>query len=227
MWSLPYEMQMYLALPAVYALTTREKPLDKLFLVSLIAGAAAFLQRAFVPLPYDGMHPPLTYFVPCFLGGAYAFASARKRPTVPPFTLPLLLTACAALFSAERRWPFDWVICTLLGFSLPLFGELRNARVRSVCHAIAKYSYGIYLWHWPLLWLWFRKIDGLPVLGRFILFFVSLALLCVGSYHALEEPLIRIGRRIARPTPSRKTMIPRENVTASEVGIESQLGKTF
>jgi peptidoglycan/LPS O-acetylase OafA/YrhL len=231
MWSLPYEMQMYLALPAVYALTAREKPLDKLFLVSLIAGAAAFLQRAFVPLPYDGMHPPLTYFVPCFLGGAYAFASARKRrqikSAVPPVALPLLLTACAALFSIERRWPFDWVICTVLGLLLPVFTELRNTGVRSICHAIAKYSYGIYLWHWPLLWLWFRKIDGLPILGRFILFFFSLALLCMGSYHALEEPLIRIGRWVARPTPSRNTMIPCESVTASQVEIESQLGKTF
>ena len=218
MWSLPYEMQMYLALPAVYALTTREKPLRKLFLVALIAGAAALLQRAFLPLPYDGMHLPLTYFVPCFLGGAYAFVSARKlrqkKSAIPPVALPLLLTACAALFSIERRWPFDWAICTALGLSLPLFRELRNAGVRSICHVIAKYSYGIYLWHWPLLWLWFRKIEGLPVPGRFLLFFASLAVLCVGSYHALEEPLIRVGRRIARPSTSR-TLRPKPGSKAS------------
>ena len=231
MWSLPYEMQMYLALPAVYLLTTREKPLRKLFLVSLLAGAAALLQRAFLPLPNDGMHLPLTYFVPCFLGGAYAFASARKRcqekSAAPPIALPLLLTACAAFFAIERRWPFDWVICTLLGLSLPFFRELRHAGVRSICHVVAKYSYGIYLWHWPLLWLWFRKMDGMPVPARLILFFFSLAVLCLGSYHTLEEPLIRIGRRIARPPNSRNTTSPRENVAAPLVGIEGQLEKTF
>jgi peptidoglycan/LPS O-acetylase OafA/YrhL len=82
MWSLAYEMQMYVALPAVYLLT-RSGPAcsrDAGLRLLLVSFAAAVVSIAlFTAFPSDAMHMPLTYFAPCFLSSATLFAGQCAR----------------------------------------------------------------------------------------------------------------------------------------------------
>lgn len=200
MWSLAYEMQMYVALPAVYLITRQTEPITKLLLLSFFSGFAAVCMSMFVALPFDGMHQPITYFVPCFLGGAYAFTvtqETRRGRLLSWKCFALFLCALAIVFSISTHVPMlQYLICTALGFALPRFTDISNPRIRGVCKTIATYSYGIYLWHWPLLWLWFYKAQGLSTAARATLFLFSLAVLVVSSYHLIEAPLVRFGKTL-------------------------------
>ena len=199
MWSLSYEMQMYVALPLVYLLALQREALTKLLLLSFISGAAAFGMLTFTRLPYDREHEPVTYFVPCFLGGAYAFVLSRcqLRAKIPFLGLPAMLAGFGLVFCFVPHLPFlQYLTCTVVGFTLPLFKELRWRPFTALCHAIATYSYGVYLWHWPLLWLCFRKLSGLSSAVQTALFFSLLVGLSLLSYHALESPFLRLGRRL-------------------------------
>jgi peptidoglycan/LPS O-acetylase OafA/YrhL len=202
MWSLAYEMQMYLVLPIIYLIALQKEAIPKLLLLSFFAGASAIAMRVFLSWPFDGvMHEPVSYFVPCFLGGAYAFAS-RQRKAIPAFLFPFFLVACVSSFSVWPNFPFlQWTMCTVIGFALPAFAELSNKPLRVACHAVATYSYGIYLWHPPLMVIWFYRFE-LPFPVRLLGFIVSLAVLSVASYHLIETPFIRIGRRIEGREPA-------------------------
>lgn len=220
MWSLAYEMQMYLVLPLVYLIAVQKEALTKLVLIAFLAASSAIAMRILLPLPFDGgAHEPITYFVPCFLGGAYAFVRSERKAFLPGFLLFPFLCVCASLFCWQPNLPFvQWLICTIVGCTLPMFAELKSKALAAAVHSIAKYSYGIYLWHWPLLWIWFRWASGISLAARCILFAGSLALLSTLSYHLLEAPLILMGRRISRYSSSRS--IP-GNLTLPRPGVKS------
>ncbi len=204
LWSLPYEVQMYVALPFLFVLMRKKRPVLSIAICWFASAASAiWLNRFYIahygPHYNDGLHSPLTWFVPCFLGGVLAYVlSKRSRPVLPfavlpPVVLGLLLMP---LFVPYRH--DEWVSCTVLGALLPYISELRNSAAKVVWHNIAKYSYGIYLFHGPLLWFWFRYTSNLPLAVSWMLFCASLALTSVLGYHAIEKPFIDLGRRTAQ-----------------------------
>ena len=205
LWSLPYEIQMYVALPFLFLLTRRKRPLLSLSLCWLGSAASAiWLNRFYVAkygpdYNYDTLHSPLTWFVPCFLGGVFAYVLSKRSRAILPFAVlpPLLL----GLLLISAFTPFkhaDWISCTVLGALLPYIVELRSNAARVAFHRIAKYSYGAYLFHAPLLWLYFRYLHIGPLLVSWMLFGASLMLVSVMGYHAIEKPFIDIGRSTAR-----------------------------
>jgi peptidoglycan/LPS O-acetylase OafA/YrhL len=73
--------------------------------------------------------------------------------------------------------------------------------VSQAAAVIAKYSYGIYLCHTPALWLAYRKL-ALPDWQRGVVALLLTAAASVACYHAIEEPLIRVGTRLAARLPA-------------------------
>jgi peptidoglycan/LPS O-acetylase OafA/YrhL len=195
MWSLPFEMQMYLALPFVYIIAKQKERFLLFGTAALFSGMTALGAYMLHPTAYDAVHMPLTYYVPCFLGGAYAFALLHRGPFLPSWLFPCLVLCCV-FFYASFHYPWvEWGACTILGCSLWMFASIRSSFAKQACSLIARYSYGIYLWHWPLLWLCFRRLPALEVGWSALLFAVSLSATSVASYHLIENPLIQIGRR--------------------------------
>ena len=84
------------------------------------------------------------------------------------------------------------------GILLPQISELSSRTLAAICHNIAKYSYGVYLSHAPLLWLLFQHRTGIPNALRWLAFWCLLAIVSVGCYRAIEKPMIDVGRRLAR-----------------------------
>jgi peptidoglycan/LPS O-acetylase OafA/YrhL len=200
MWSLPYEVQMYVVLPPLFALCRPNRRWILPFLLVSLAFCGLILQLI-------AGHASLLRYVPCFMAGAlcYAFGdlvTQRIKPLLWPILLSLWFASFAVLVSFAPSGTFEmvcgWIFCALLGAAIGAFHDLRAHRIAAVANWVARYSYGIYLAHVPALWLVFRVVD---IENLAIASILSVALTLVTSmlfYHLLEEPMIKIGQRIAR-----------------------------
>lgn len=203
LWTLPREIQMYAMLPVIFVLRRRFGSTPLVLGLWWIAAIVA-------------PHVSLLEYVPCFMGGVLAYQiSKEKTYGLPGFLWP---TALAALIGA-RLWLSqtifdsyapDFMFCMLVGGLIPHFRDITTSWLAGVCRVIARYSYGIYLFHVPVIWLAFVKLHALPASFRWTLFGVLTCAVPWIVFTFLEAPLIEIGRRIARSlTSPGETVVPK------------------
>jgi len=213
LWSLPLEVQMYVLLPALYLVARKERSWP--VLAAFAAVSAASLAVRFAPIP--GIWR-LTFLIygPCFMSGVLAYHLARRaRPRVPAWGWPLVLvtTFCVFLASQPDAWHPErgWLACLVLGAMIPFVRDLPESFATRAAAQVAKYSYGVYLVHRPLLWVWFIQLGSLPRAAQWGGWTLSLVAVSVGGYHLLEEPLINLGRSLAgwigRTAPAREPIV--------------------
>jgi peptidoglycan/LPS O-acetylase OafA/YrhL len=204
MWSLPYEMAVYLLLPWLFLWLYFNKSLWSVIVVWFISvlGGVTFLI-------YSGW-PNRRYFflyIPCFLSGVIAYQLQRTRhgrlpaliwPVVVIGVVPIYLYRYKDNFMSDYRLK-AWLVCLLLGVTAPFFARMTNEWITRPAHFIAKYSYGVYLTHCFCIWFCFERLHGiLPRVVRLGLFAALLAGLPLLFYHMLEEPLILVGKHVSR-----------------------------
>jgi len=207
LWSLPYEVQMYLVLPALYYLALRKRGV--LYLCGLLA---FFCGLGYLIAKESGGHLNMAAYIPCFLSGVLCY-SLRDRihafiPSVlwPPFILLLISLYCLCNLHGNPQFWIGWIFCLILGLAINAFQNSASKPLNAAAEKIALYSYGMYLLHVPALYLVFM------VLGIKNLFFgplLFLALTMVASfitYHIIESPFIDIGRKLST-SPVRKPVI--------------------
>ena len=203
LWSLPLEVQMYLALPLCFVIARRGVvPTLSALAVAVLAG----LGVRFSGLP-GVWRLSVALFGPCFLGGvlAYAILRLRKRTLFPSWAWPLLLVACLPLFvaldpssdSPERGWLF----CLGVGCAIPLAGNLGESVLTRMAHVVCTYSYGIYLLHQPALWFSFVVLKGTPVVIQWGICLALLFALPAAFYRLIEHPGIQWGKRLVAISP--------------------------
>jgi peptidoglycan/LPS O-acetylase OafA/YrhL len=190
LWSLPYEVEMYVLLPILFFFLRKNFAVWPLVLlwtmtVLLTRGEPTYSHNFGVAIGY-------------FLPGAMAYVGfAQWRPRFPAWTLPLFLALLWAAFLLHANFQRGWIVCLLLGLGIPLFQQLRAKWLIAASHTIAKYSYGIYLTH-P-----FALVIGLYLLAGHSLWLqlsaeaVALVAFPFAAYHLLEHPLIKVGARLA------------------------------
>jgi len=195
MWSLPYEMDMYVFLPWLYVLLRPNRSIRRIALVWAIVVAVNLLFMR------NTINPAFLRYVPCFLAGvlAYQLLRGNYNRRLPAFLWPLWVALLAASFLIWGDSPrMQWVICLLLGVAVPFFSRISASWLAAPSHFIAKYSYGIYLTHFFCIWFAFERLGNFSALVK-IPVFIALAIgLPVLFYHLLEEPLIRVGKRVAK-----------------------------
>src|ERR1700690_4109995 len=145
LWSLPYEVQMYIFLPLAYVLVTRRFRWMTVALLVAVSVLAPVAEKRFT----GNAH--LFHYAPCFMGGILAFCLlGSKRPRLPSLLWPVTIVLGVALFSAieggrtgdkQRTAAIDWAFCVLFGLLVPCFSEIRSRAVPRASEAIAKYSY--------------------------------------------------------------------------------------
>ena len=193
LWSLPYEVQMCLVLPLLFGLAIASEGITAL----LLLWAAACLGS--IALGAAGLPTALLRYTPCFLAGVVgyrvAIRSARQWPT-PVWPLMLLaITVAYLLFPVDA---VGWVCCLGVGLLIPQVRELGEGYLRESCRLVARYSYGVYVSHAVLIWLAFDELATWPLVARWSLFAVTTVVVPVALYHAIEAPLIALGRRLVR-----------------------------
>jgi peptidoglycan/LPS O-acetylase OafA/YrhL len=229
LWSLPWEVQMYIVLPALYLLLQRRSALRVIlgtwFLI-VLARYLAYTLPVFRPLA-------VLEFAPYFLAGVVAFQLSRHvSPRLWPSAWPLIILALIAartalirgdIVSSPANDAVNYGMCLLLGLLAPLFMDARASWLSAIAHVIAKYSYGIYLFHVPIMWLAFERMNAAPVALRWLVLAVLTVFVPWLAYVLIERPLIEVGKKIAsRHSRRAATEAPRPAMVLNPV-LVSQL----
>ncbi|SFF70760.1 Peptidoglycan/LPS O-acetylase OafA/YrhL, contains acyltransferase and SGNH-hydrolase domains [Duganella sp. CF458] len=191
LWTLCLEVQMYLLLPLLFLLF-RRRPLRWLLALWLLSIPLALVQ------PLVTARLSLFEFAPCFLAGVLAWRMQGRQRLPGWLWPPLLALACAAfvVYAEPRANNYGrWLVCLAVGLALPWVRELAAPPLNRASKFIAKYSYGIYLFHPPLMGLAFRTLEALHPVWQWSLFLSLLVLLTGLGYHLVELPMIRLGAR--------------------------------
>ena len=219
LWSLPYEVQMYLVLPAMFLLTARRGSV-----VWALAGWLACIASLALGWQFDwGWLVLVTKLAPCFVPGLVAYLIARdcpRRPQVSPAFLFAGVTVLAVVFPAAvarggstpaqvqgMSTVLAWFACLALGLAIPFTRPLRSPRVALACKTVATYSYGIYLIHAPVLDEVFTRWQG-PWAAKFGAFVAITAALAYAAHWLIEQPGIRLGQRWAGALRARSAFGP-------------------
>lgn len=192
LWSLPFEVQMYLFLPFLFTWVRRRQVFFSLLGLWTISLFTAWAQ------PHVAVLSPasLLLFVPCFLPGVIAFAAPRL-PRLRSYLWPIFILGLVAAFTLNPALPMGWVLCLVLGLLLPFFREIESKSIRAVSNRIATYSYGIYVSHQFCIWFALGVLAARPLWLRLGVLSASLIVLPILLYHGLEKPMIRVGMHVA------------------------------
>jgi peptidoglycan/LPS O-acetylase OafA/YrhL len=215
-WTLAIEEQYYLVWPAV----VKRASSRALLAIGVFMVVGAFVLRLLWvsqggPGGWQGAYRfTFTRIDALAVGGLIALAvrlpAWRGRlERMAPAGFGIGLAAVAATFLwLPRFYPSDWRVVTFGHSLLALtFGWLVVLAVRTPSHPVlgngllrllGRYSYGIYVWHWPLQNVMLSHY--VPVLGPGKFFVTGLlgsfALAWV-SYHAIELPFLHLKRFVA------------------------------
>lgn len=202
MWSLPYEVQMYLALPFLFYATRRSWG----WLTVGILWLTSSLLFAFGSgLGLRGVY--LLEYVPCFLAGLFAFRLIKQKQLMrwPAWIWPIFILSVAAFFTIVPRQSDntyalrEWTCSLAVAAGLPLFRQIDMRPIVFAVNRIATYSYGIYLTHLPVMW-GVRMIGGSwPLATKIGAALILTSLASFVSYRCVEAPCQNWGRRIFRP----------------------------
>jgi peptidoglycan/LPS O-acetylase OafA/YrhL len=204
LWSLPWEVQMYVLLPALFLFLKKYR--RSLSLAILMWCAATVLALAVTTFHFPrAFHAAI--IPPLFLGGVVAYHFVPSfGPRIPTFVwllfVPgLLVLRCLLLrgdlMESARNVGVSAVVCLCLGTAIPLFKEIDLRFLSSSVHLLAKYSYGVYLFHVPVLILVFKHLGSLPLLLKVCIFVGITSIVTVVSYSLIEHPMIQVGKRLA------------------------------
>ena len=197
LWSLPLEIQMYCVLPFCFFFAAYAK---RLWMMLTLWFAVVGLALVYPLIPFTGRFNVLD-FAPCFIPGVIAYFMLRNkmRHELPPPLWPCYIIGVLALFcfsSQKFFWP-QWTLCLAIGLAIPQFKEVANQWVNRFTHWVAKYSYGIYLGHLFCLWLVFVAGQNLPAWLQWIVIGPLMAAVSFVLFHAIEDPMMKLGARIA------------------------------
>jgi peptidoglycan/LPS O-acetylase OafA/YrhL len=205
LWSLPYEMQMYLFLPALFLFVRKTRSIMPIGILWLAAFFAAIPAEKLDRLGY----PNLVEFAPFFLSGIIAYRLTKTRSLeLPAWMFPAAAVAITALYLSEPTYMRGWVCSLLMGVCIPQFKEIAAHVAKTVFKVVARYSFGIYLAHFACIWLAFEACARMPIWFQFLVLFTTLASVPYVLYHAIEEPMIHAGARLAAKLRTPKVLVP-------------------
>jgi peptidoglycan/LPS O-acetylase OafA/YrhL len=191
LWSLPYEMQMYFFLPALFLLARYAWGLGPL----LAMWALALFSMYHEPALARHHLPDFVEYVAYFIPGVIAYkVTTLVKPRLPAWLWPTFVVSLTAYYLLAPTMTRGAVCCLLLGALIPLFEEIPSYKLVEV---IARYSYGIYLTQYFCIWLGFEAGPNLPWPAKWALFLLLIMLIPIGLYHLVEKPMIELGRKVA------------------------------
>ena len=228
LWSLPLEIEMYVLLPFLF-LVFRKRPVRLLFAAWIASVAVALAQ------PRLGEGFAILRYVPCFLGGIIAWRLMRERGrrSLPDWLWPIAIAAVSVIWMLSRERRYSLYIAAFglcLGLAAPLFREIRWSKLRTASKLIARYSYAIYLSHFPIMLYvtrgrpWdpprFKVIPPMNAISHYarpinaVLIVALTAAASLLLYHGIEKPGIQLGRTIAQWLAHSNDQVPKETLLA-------------
>jgi peptidoglycan/LPS O-acetylase OafA/YrhL len=200
-WSLSMEEQFYILWPAVFIAIRRRRPLS--WLLAMIVGM--LIWRSIVALggadaerTYNGFD---THADTLLIGCAAALLRLdESRREIIRRLSALPITALAVILAVFRyrtllTQTFGYTLAAIMTAWLILAatqpGRLRDfLSIRPLTYT-GKISYGLYLWHYPIIWIGRGHIHGYISILLIPLSYLAAMM----SYHYIEKPFLRLKAR--------------------------------
>jgi len=200
LWSLAIEEQFYVVWPIVAWYVLKRRAPSTLGKVALVgAGISALVQVIGIHagLSVDRVYQGTDTRAVAFLIGA-AIATRGWPPrkmSLPSWLLPtfslVVLVSAAIWLPGDRNWVFSGplIVISFAGIAAVVYSTTQTNRLLSspALRLIGRWSYGIYLFHWPLVVS--HKFDGLNSGVRFVVVTVLSIALAGLSYRFIESPI--------------------------------------
>lgn len=190
-WSIPLEVGCYIFLLFAFVVCRKLKLSHWVFVA--IALAASFIPKEFMA---PALGTSYTIIVRgdifCFVTGSL-LAIYKDRIRIDYTVVGALLIACVLFWRCSNiiyyLFPVSTAIILLYATSLRPLVNLRPH------HDI---SYGVYLWHWPILEILYTWLGGCNYYLFFAVSVVAVIGVAYASARLVEEPCLRLGRRLGQ-----------------------------
>ena len=197
LWTIKVEVMFYISVPVIYGFFTKFISKEKLTVIFFMLSIVCFYVLTYCVEKY-GINKALNNQLPSlmsyFMVGAYlnfVDIDKKKIELVLPFAL------LGLYLDIELFMPLSvGALVAFLAFHTPIV---------MVSKKIGDLSYGIYIWHYPVvqLYLYFDFFSS-PLLGTFMVIFTVMILAYI-SWHLLEKKCLR--RVVNRDEPLGEKLI--------------------
>lgn len=200
LWSLPYEVEMYIVLPFLY-LAGRAYGIRGILVLWCGAVVVGIIQ------PHISGRLDIAQYGPCFIAGvaSYFLGFRIGQRRLPFIGWPLVIAAAGGILAFGNYAGFElasrWMMCLLIGLTAPLFAELELPLLRKSVASIARYSYGIYLTHLHAQWTAFVVLKEYPIEVRYVVLIALSLGLPIVLYYLVESPMVRLGAYLSQRLP--------------------------
>jgi peptidoglycan/LPS O-acetylase OafA/YrhL len=194
LWTLPAEVRMY-AWVAIVGCTglLRRRWMFNAFLVGVFA--LGFHRPSLLPLV------PLDRYVrlaALFGAGAFCYVNRRWIPVRGGWLI--VAAGTAWLCRATAIYPLVFATGEILFCFWFAYGTQRRGFNR-----FGDYSYGIYLWGFPVQQMWAAVVPGMSSLANSLAAFPIALSFAVASWHLIEQPALRLKPPAPKPPNNRPT----------------------
>lgn len=185
LWSLPYELTMYAVLALAWmSLTGKHKTAAGLFERIIVAIAAVSMLTHLLLIGVvtsSALRLTAMFFV-----GSALYVLRHRVPLTGRIFLVMLAAVLTSMFEKKV---FSYCYPLALPYLVFYLAYVPRGRVRSF-NRIGDYSYGIYIYAWPVQQMTAALVHGVKPLEMFLLSFLGTCALAVASWHLIEKPAL-------------------------------------
>ncbi|GAC12228.1 acyltransferase family protein [Paraglaciecola chathamensis] len=210
-WSLSVEWQFYLIYPVVLVVLKKFLNLKQLKLLLVAATILTLLLSIYVTFNTSRA----AYFLlptrawQMLAGGLvflYPIALGQKGKSFGLMSGLAMIVFSFFLFSAETPWPGYASLLPILGACLVLISNNGESVLvdNKICHLLGKWSYSIYLWHWPIIvaGFYFSLGDNWWVIGLPLSILLGALSFVFIESKTLADYGLNKGRYLLKPLPA-------------------------
>ena len=198
LWSLPYEVAMYLFLPFIFNFINTSNAKVKIFTIWFIFVILVLILKYFNTIYFSTIK-----YVPFFLCGiiGYVYYREYKKKISSIFFIlyiffSIICIPILVMFGIYQNF-LGAIFCMPLGILIGISKDINFIFLNKVTKSIAKYSYGIYLFHEITIYIFLDNNLLIYKNLNLLLLIIVIFIISVISYKIIEHPFVKLGKKIS------------------------------